>query len=525
MKELIDAVISQSFEDYEWLILDNGSTENIASFLRQLDVNGRIRIFHVRKNIHIIRGNRFLLNRALGTYIVPVDHDDLIYPDSLNILAGYCHQLGYPSVVYSDEQTISSTGSPSQLIWRTEWSRLSAYETVPAAHLMAFSRTLALKLHVYEGEYARGCHDWDTILRMADAGIVPRHIPKVLYGWRMHPGSTALDATVKNYILSSQTSTLAAAIRRRGFAEKFTIEPALPWIPMMYYHLVRQHVDAPPVALDFILRQPNQYPNLIHNLHHINYPNVKIRILYHDDIDLTDMLANTGEQVTYSGKIRVKRFVNEAEASKLASEPAARTLYKVIMNCSLKVSQDDWLWDAVGTGELDPDCGIVGGLIFLPNSRILHIGYVAGLDNFFATPCYLRNPATVPAGLAFIRRNVTAVYGGMMLTRCNALKRLGGPLEIDEGDGIFGIEYCLRCRDHGIQSAVTPRFQAVREESLSRHVGAGTNLRNDLASRYCDLLANDPYYSVHLARSSSRYGQLPNLPEKIFRSVCDMLHI
>ncbi len=62
--------------------------------------------------------------------------------------------------------------------------------------------------------------------------------------------------------------------------------------------------------------------------------------------------------------------------------------------------------------------------------------------------------------------------------------------------------------EKGLLSGVTPRFQALRRKPLPKSVGAGTELRRDLSRRYRALLEIDPYYSKHLAQSSSKYGEL-----------------
>ncbi len=87
--------------------------------------------------------------------------------------------------------------------------------------------------------------------------------------------------------------------------------------------------------------------------------------------------------------VDVVGFDSEEEGARLICDVSSGAFFKAIVDCSLYINHKDWLWDAIGSIELDPDCGIVGGTILTPDYRILHIGYVAGLDGFFATPGYL----------------------------------------------------------------------------------------------------------------------------------------
>ena len=89
-----------------------------------------------------------------------------------------------------------------------------------------------------------------------------------------------------------------------------------------------------------------------------------------------------------------------------------------------------------------------------------------------------------------------------------ALVHRGGPIAIDESDGVFAIEYSVRCREHGVTGVVAPRFQAIRREAFSEQVGINTTLRDQLSRRYLKSFDPDPYYSKYMAQTSSRHGQL-----------------
>ena len=88
---LADSILGQRYDDFEWVLLDNGShrpdTQQVSRDLAARDP--RVRFWRVEDNLHIIGGSRFLLERARGTYIVPVDHDDVLYPDALRILSSF----------------------------------------------------------------------------------------------------------------------------------------------------------------------------------------------------------------------------------------------------------------------------------------------------------------------------------------------------------------------------------------------------------------------------------------------------
>ncbi|MBU1086383.1 MAG: glycosyltransferase [Candidatus Omnitrophica bacterium] len=79
LKEAIDSILMQSYRDYEFIIINDGSTDRTAEILK-LYSDERIRIIHHEKNI----GLPSVLNKAIelsvGEYIVRMDADDISLP-------------------------------------------------------------------------------------------------------------------------------------------------------------------------------------------------------------------------------------------------------------------------------------------------------------------------------------------------------------------------------------------------------------------------------------------------------------
>ena len=509
LADLADMVLAQRFGDFEWLLLDNGSTrtETIAAVQAAAARDPRIRGLRVEKNLHIIGGNRYLFERARGTYLVPVDSDDLLYPGALEAFARRCAQGDAPAVCYSDEQKVSPLGTPTELIWRPSWSSLYALATCPASHLVAFRRDAGAAAGVYSADYARGSHDWDTLLRLADAGAQPQRVEQVLYGWRMHPGSAALDRRAKRYLARSQTGVLEASLRRRGLERLFKVEYARG--AMGHYHLARRRQASRPLAVDFVLRAgaAAQLDNLAHNLRHVSYRDAALRVIQVGRIE--DHRAD--RRVLARLRARAENWIvldDDARLGAVASEVPAGAFAKAVIDCAQRIDDPDWAWDAIGTLELDPGCGIVGGPVVVGDA-IASLGYVAGLDGFVGTPLPGHGLPKVHGTTAYIRRHVTAVQSGFMVMRAEVPGRCGALAGVDADDALFGIEFCLRCREHGVSAAYTPRMRAERSEFPVHPVGSSdAALRESIRSRYRARLGEDPYYARYLSRDSARYAEL-----------------
>src|SRR5690606_29655357 len=79
----IDSVIGQSYENWELLIVDDGSTDRSPDIIRQYaDSNFRIRVI-TQDNQGVSKARNLALENARGAYITFLDADDWLPPDSL----------------------------------------------------------------------------------------------------------------------------------------------------------------------------------------------------------------------------------------------------------------------------------------------------------------------------------------------------------------------------------------------------------------------------------------------------------
>lgn len=510
LRELADGLLAQTWTGFEWLILDNGSTEpqvvEALSALAKRD--SRVRHFRVDANIHIIPGNRYLLERAAGDYVVPIDSDDLVAPDALERMAAYIAAHGSPALLFSDEQKISESGEALEYLWRSADDPLAALATCPASHLMAFSRQAGLDAGVYCDAYAQGSHDWDTYLRLTDEGAVAVHVPEVLYGWRVHATSAAGDDTVKDYLFDSQIAVVQQSLARRGLASKFDVRVASDHLRLSYFHATRRATDLPPIDLDIVVRRSQDVTQdqLRATLTRCAYPDARVRILLVGDQADADALASLTDA-------EVRLVPDDQSLSEEIARSDRNAPFKAVIDAGLRPMRDDWLRDAVGTMELDEAVGIVGGCITGFGGGIVHIGFVAGLDGFMATPRVGQVLASATKHAAYCRRRVTAVHGGLMLVRRSLFETIGPLSGVDADDSFNGIEFCLRARRAGWHTGYCPTFAAERSAALVPPALMDASRQELLRGRYADLLERDPYYNDFLSAKSVRYGSLERSSE------------
>ena len=94
LSELYESLCRQTYRDFEWLVVDDGSTDETKDLLRRFEADGRVVLRHVRqenggKHRAINRGVRL----AQGEWFFIVDSDDSLPPDSLELVAHYADQI------------------------------------------------------------------------------------------------------------------------------------------------------------------------------------------------------------------------------------------------------------------------------------------------------------------------------------------------------------------------------------------------------------------------------------------------
>ena len=82
LRECIDSVLNQTYENFELLIVDDGSSDNSTDIIKSYQ-DSRIRLFKNKHNF--IESLNLLLTEAKGKYIARMDADDIMMPDRLKL--------------------------------------------------------------------------------------------------------------------------------------------------------------------------------------------------------------------------------------------------------------------------------------------------------------------------------------------------------------------------------------------------------------------------------------------------------
>ena len=185
LDQSVPSILNQSFTDFEFLIIDDGSTDDTPSILETYaSKDPRIRII-TQENMGLTRALNTGLKQAKGTFIARQDADDVSHTDRL---AKQVQVFDHESVVLCGTCCVNVYPSGDEMQWRhrtdTEITKIISFFS-PFAHSTVMMRTdKALSLGGYDEGY-KTAQDTDFWIRLSRIGkvtmiednLVRRHMP------------------------------------------------------------------------------------------------------------------------------------------------------------------------------------------------------------------------------------------------------------------------------------------------------------------------------------------------------------
>ena len=114
--QAIESILNQTFTDFEFLIMNDGSTDRTQKILEKYQKkDNRIKLF-TQKNKGLAKSLNFLIKQAKGEYIARMDADDISLPNRLSLQVKYLDQYIEKGVVASGKYEIAPNGLPFKSI-------------------------------------------------------------------------------------------------------------------------------------------------------------------------------------------------------------------------------------------------------------------------------------------------------------------------------------------------------------------------------------------------------------------------
>lgn len=507
--EMIKSVTDQTYKNWELCLADGSDDEHafVGEYCRSLAKDdSRIVYKKIEKNEGISENTNACIKMASGEYIALFDHDDVLHPSALfEAMKAICeHGAEY---VYTDEATFAGENLNDIITYhfKPDFAPDNLLANNYICHFSVFKASLLDKVGVFRSKYD-GSQDHDLILRLTDAASKVYHVRKLLYFWRSHKNSVAMDINSKTYAIEAGKSAVHDFLESKGYNVVVTSSAAHPTIYRLQYELN----GTPKISV--IIPNKNHLSDLIHCVESIlnfsTYTNYEIIIVDNQSDD--ENLFNYYTELEKLGNVRVLKYDKPFNYSAINNYAVSQATgeYLLFLNNDTQIISNNWMEEMLMYAQRG-DVGAVGGKLFYANDTVQHGGVilklgedrVAGHSHF---GCPRNNPGYM--GKMFYSQDVSAVTAACMMVPKDVFEKVNG---FDEELAVAynDIDFCLKIRELGKLIVFTPYCELYHYESLSR--GKDTEKKNRerfieekklFLDRWQSVLdKGDPYYNPNLS--------------------------
>lgn len=512
LEAAIRSVARQIYPYWELCIADDGSTRpETLDVLRRLD-DPRYKIQFLERNRGIAGASNAALASAEGEYIAFLDHDDELTPDALYHVVKAIHQHE-PDLIYSDEDKLSPQGYYLEPHFKPDYSPDLILSINYICHLSVYRKSLLDRTGPFRDGF-EGAQDHDLLLRALDGAERIHHIPKILYHWRMIPGSTAARFDSKHYAWEAGRRAVEDALRRRGIAGEallgqypgsYRVKRTIQQRPLISILMpFRDHADLLRNCLDSILEQST-------------YANFELIGISNNSLE-PETFAAMDHYAAKDPRIRFIRHdapFNYAAINNFAARQA-KGEHLLLLNNDMTVITPDWL-EALLEQSQRPEIGAVGAKLYYPDDTVQHGGVIVGIGGI-AGHAHKYAPRDEPGyfSRSHLIQNLSAVTAACLMVKKALYDKVGGMDERHLTVAFNDVDFCLRLREKGYLNIFTPYCELYHHESKTRGYEDTPRKKQRFAKeiaymrkRHAAILRDgDPYYNVNLPLDREDFGML-----------------
>lgn len=503
LREAIESVINQIYPYWELCIADDASTEkHVKKILEEYkSKDSRIKVIYRDRQGHISEASNSALSLATGEYVGFLDHDDVLAPHALYMVALEINKHPEANLIYSDEDKIGENGNRYDPYFKPDWNYELFLGQNYICHFLVVKKSLIEKVGGFRKGF-EGAQDWDLALRIIEK--IPyntiRHIPFILYHWRVHSQSTASSIQAKPYAKEAQYKALTEHLKR------IEVNADLQSILEVHWRVKCKLEKFPFVSIIIPTKDRRDLLEkcIFSILEKTNYPAYEILIVNNrSELKETfEFFAMIAEKCP--DKIKIIDYdkpFNWSAINNYATQFAKGELF-LFLNNDTEVKNSDWLEEMVSYTIKD-EVGIVGAKLYYPNETIQHAGVILGIGGF-AGHAFRHFPKNSPGYFArlVLSQELSAVTGACLLVKRNVFTQVGG---FDESFAVAfnDVDFCIRVGEAGYKIIFTPYAELYHYEGISRGIDTLDNsrFRREIAMmqrKWGELLYKDPAYNPNL---------------------------
>lgn len=191
IRESIQSILAQTYQNFELIVVDDGSTDDSVNMIKEVR-DRRLRLIELKENHGVSYATNIAVDVARGLYILRMDADDLSYPQRLEKQLAFAlkHKadvVGCRFEVFSEDENLppgliryqnysNSVVTPEDIV-----SNFTVMPTVTQGTMLV--KKEILKQFPYNTKYITA-EDYEQLGRILKAKKAVYKLPEVLYRYR-----------------------------------------------------------------------------------------------------------------------------------------------------------------------------------------------------------------------------------------------------------------------------------------------------------------------------------------------------
>ena len=505
LREMIDSVINQSYINWELCIADG--SEGDPSVEKELAEyagrDKRIKYCLLDKNEGISGNTNAALAMATGDYVGLFDHDDVLAPNALYEIVNALQEKKY-DILYTDEDKITGDGKEHMdPNFKPDFSMDLFCSHNYITHFFVVKTEIIKGVGGFRKEFD-GSQDYDIMFRCIERADSIKHIPMILYHWRIHMNSVAGDPSSKMYAYDAGKHAIEEHFRRIGVSAK--VEHAGLW---GMYHVIYDTPGDPLISI--IIPNKDHIDDLSRCIESIVeksvYSNYEIVIVENNSEEAETFHYYENIEAKHSN-IKVVKWDGPFNYSAINNFGVqyANGEYLLFLNNDTELITPTALKEILGCC-MREDVGAVGAKLLYEDETVQHAGVVIGFGGY---------AGHVNTGIerddygymvrARINCNYSAVTAACMMTKKSLFHQVHG---FDEQFVVAcnDVDYCLKLRELGKWIVYNAFAEWYHYESKSRgYEDTPEKLKRfegeieKFQKKWPDILEEgDPFYNANFA--------------------------
>lgn len=194
--EAINSALRQTFKDIEIVCVNDGSTDNSVEIIKSFENKYKNFIFlNNEENRGVIYSRNFAIKNCNGTYILPLDADDIIEPTYVEKAVKILDNNSNIGIVYCKAKIFGNYDK----YWNLKPFNKSdiLYENCIFCSAI-FRKSDFLKIGGYNNNMKYGCEDYDLWLSFIEQRLEVFQINEILFSYRQYDETSRTTISLKN---------------------------------------------------------------------------------------------------------------------------------------------------------------------------------------------------------------------------------------------------------------------------------------------------------------------------------------